>query len=431
MIFSIAWKNIWRNRMRSLIVMIAVTIGMIGGIFSSAIMKGMSEQRVQEAIKYEISHIQIHHPKFLENQEMTYNIPKAGEILQHLKDMQEVAAVSKRLEMPVMIKSSTTGTGVQLMGINPEHEQQVTSIYKAVYDSAAVADNLNIKDGERIRNFIEDSVGHYFDKKTRYKQIVIGEKLAEQLKVDVKSKLIVNLQTVDGSLTGGVFRVAGIYRITNSATEKTMAFVKKDELSSLVGLENGSAHEMAIKLNEGVELKSVVKKLQNKYPELSVMSWKDIQPDLGMVTEWLDIMLYVVMVIILLALAFGIVNTMLMVVLERVKELGMLMAIGMNRLRVFSMIMLETIFLSITGGIIGMVIAALLVGYYGENGIYLKSFSQGFEAVGYSPVLYPEIGIQFYLTIVLLITLAAIIASIYPAVKALRLNPAEALRIEI
>jgi len=431
MIFSIAWKNIWRNRMRSLIVMIAVTIGMVGGIFSSAIMKGMSEQRVKEAIKYEVSHIQIHHPKFLENQEMTYDIPGAGKKIQHLKGMPEIAAVSKRLEMPVMIKSSTTGTGVQLLGINPEHEKQVTSIYKAVYDSAAVAENLNIKDGEKIQNFIEDSVGHYFDKKTRSKQIVIGEKLAEQLKVDVKSKLIVNLQTLDGSLTGGVFRVAGIYRITNSATENSMAFVKKNELASLVGLENGSAHEIAIKLNEGVELKSVVKKLQTKYPELSVMSWKDIQPDLGMVTEWLDIMLYVVMVIILLALAFGIVNTMLMVVLERVKELGMLMAIGMNRLRVFSMIMLETIFLSITGGIVGMVIAALLVGYYGENGIYLKSFSQGFEAVGYSPVLYPEIGIQFYLTIVLLIILAAIIASIYPAIKALRLKPAEALRIEI
>jgi ABC-type lipoprotein release transport system permease subunit len=431
MIFSIAWKNIWRNRMRSLIVMIAVTIGMIGGVFSSAIMKGMSEQRVQEAIKYEVSHIQIHHPKFLENQEMTYDIPRAGKIIQNLKAMPEVAAVSKRLEMPVMIKSSTTGTGVQLLGINPQHEKQVTAIYKAVYDSAAVAENLNIKDGEKIQNFIKDSVGHYFDKETRYKQIVIGEKLAEQLKVDVKSKLIVNLQTADGSLTGGLFRVAGIYRITNSATENTMAFVNKNELASLVGLENGSAHEIAIKLKEGVELNPVVKKLQDQYPELSVMSWKDIQPDLGMVTEWLDIMLYVVMVIILLALGFGIVNTMLMVVLERVKELGMLMAIGMNRLRVFGMIMLETIFLSITGGIIGMVIAALLVGYYGENGIYLKSFSQGFEAIGYSPVLYPEIGIQFYLTIVLLIILAAIIASIYPAVKALRLNPAEALRIEI
>jgi ABC-type lipoprotein release transport system permease subunit len=333
--------------------------------------------------------------------------------------------------MPVMIKSSTTGTGIHLLGINPEHEKGVTSIYKAVYDSSAVAENLEIKDEQRISEFLKDSVGHYFEKDTRYKQIVIGEKLAEQLKVDVKSKLVVNLQTSDGSLTGGVFRVAGIFRITNSTFENTTAFVDKSDLTSLVGLNNGSTHEIAIRLKEGQNVKPFVNELEKLYPDLSIMSWKDIQPDLGMVTEWLDIMLYVVMVIILLALGFGIVNTMLMVVMERIKELGMLMAIGMNRLRVFSMIMLETIFLSITGGIVGMVIAALLVGYYGETGINLKSFSQGFEAIGYNPMLYPEIGFQFYITIVGLIILAAIIASIYPAIKALRLKPAEALRIEI
>jgi ABC-type lipoprotein release transport system permease subunit len=161
------------------------------------------------------------------------------------------------------------------------------------------------------------------------------------------------------------------------------------------------------------------------------MTWKELQPDLGMITEWLDVMLYVIMVIILLALGFGIVNTMLMVVMERVKELGMLMAIGMNKIRVFSMIMLETIFLSITGGVVGMIISALLVNYYGEAGISLESFSKGFEAIGYSPVLYPEIGVQFYLTITFLIIVTAIVACIYPALKALKLKPAEALRIEL
>lgn len=431
MIFSIAWKNIWRSRMRSLIVMIAVTIGMIGGIFSSAVFKGMSDRRVEEAIKYEVSHIQIHHPKFMENQELRYSIPDPDKIVQELKEIPEVDAVSKRLEMPVMIKSSATGTGVQLLGINPEQEKQVSAINQAVYDSSSVVENLKLTDKDNIRKFVEDSCGHYFSKKTRYKQIVIGEKLAEQLKVDIKSKLVVNLQTADGSLTGGVFRVAGIYRITNSTFENTMAFVEREELASLIGLENGSTHEIAVRLKDDKSLKPVLSELQDQYPNLSVMSWKDIQPDLGMITEWMDIMLYVIMVIILLALGFGIVNTMLMVVMERVKELGMLMAIGMNRIRVFSMIMLETIFLSITGGVIGMIIAALLVKYFGDQGINLKSFSQGFEAIGYNPVLYPEIGLQFYVTITGLIILTAIVASVYPALKALKLKPAEALRIEI
>jgi ABC-type antimicrobial peptide transport system permease subunit len=103
----------------------------------------------------------------------------------------------------------------------------------------------------------------------------------------------------------------------------------------------------------------------------------------------------------------------------------------MNRLRVFGMIMLETIFLSVTGGIIGMALAGLLVQYTGVVGINLSAFSQGLQAVGYNPMLYPEIGISFYLIITLLIILTAIIASVYPAIKALRMNPAEALRIEI
>jgi ABC-type lipoprotein release transport system permease subunit len=210
-----------------------------------------------------------------------------------------------------------------------------------------------------------------------------------------------------------------------------VAFVEKDALAELTGLNSGSAHELAIRLEDDGELNAMLSQLETKYPDLSIMSWKDIQPELGMITEWLDVMLYFVMVIILLALGFGIVNTMLMVVMERVKELGMLMAIGMNRLRVFTMIMLETIFLSLTGGVIGMALAALLVNYFGNTGINLKAFAQGFEAMGYNPMLYPQIGTAFYFSITVLIILTAIVASIYPAIKALRMNPAEALRIEI
>lgn len=431
MIFSIAWKNVWRNRMRSLIVMIAVTIGMIGGIFSSAVFKGMSDQRVNEAIKYETSHIQIHHPKFMENQELKYTLDNSGEMADQIEAMPEVQSMSSRMEIPVMIKSTATGTGVQLMGIDPEKEREVTAIFDAVYDSTDLIEQYGFEDPERISRFLKDSCGSYFGKQIRSNQIVIGEELAEKLKVDVKSKVVVNLQTTDGNLTGGVFRVAGIYRITNSAFENTVAFVEKDALAELTGLNQSSAHELAIRLNDDNELITFMNKLEAQYPDLSVMSWKDIQPELGMITEWLDVMLYFVMVIILLALGFGIVNTMLMVVMERVKELGMLMAIGMNRIRVFTMIMLETIFLSLTGGVVGMVLAAFLINYFGETGINLKAFTQGLEAMGYNPMLYPEIGTAFYFSITVLIILTAIVASVYPAIKALKMNPAEALRIEL
>jgi len=430
MIFSISWKNIWRSRLRSIIVMTAVAIGMIGGIFTSAIFKGMSDKRTEEAIKYEVSHLQIHHSDYFKNEDINYTIPNTQRILNEIKAYPEIESVSNRLEVPVMIKSSSTGTGVKLVGIDPEHEKGVTSIYEAVYDSADVARELNVEKNH-IRKFVQDSCGKYFKENTRYKQIVIGEKLAEQLKVDIKSKVVTNLQTSDGELTGGVFRVVGIYRITNSQFENSMAFVRKDDLQELTGLNEGAAHEIAIRLNNDAQLKPIMKKLKAEFPDVSVMSWKELQPELGMMTEWMNVMLYVIMVIILLALGFGIVNTMLMVVMERVKELGMLMAIGMNRARVFSMIMLETILLSLTGGVIGMGIAALLINYFGNAGIDLSLFSKGFEAIGFSSILYPQIGVSFYFTITILIILTAILASIYPALKALKLKPAEALRIEI
>ncbi len=430
MIFSISWKNIWRSRMRSIIVMTAVAIGMIGGIFASAVFKGMSEKRTEQAIKYEVSHLQLHHPDYFENEDINYTIPYTQNILDSLKEHPGIQSVSNRLEVPVMIKSSATGTGVKLLGINPEHEKKVTAIHESVYDSTGVANKLDVAP-ERINSFVQDSCGTYFKPDTRYKQIVVGEKLAEQLKVDVKSKLVVNLQTADGELTGGVFRVVGIYRITNSQFENSMAFVKREDLKSLTGLSGNEAHEIAIRLKDGTSINSVKKEVEARFSNAGVMTWKELQPELGMMTEWMNVMLYVIMVIILLALGFGIVNTMLMVVMERVKELGMLMAIGMNRVRVFSMIMLETILLSLTGGVIGMAIASLLVHYFGSVGINLTLFSEGFEAIGFSAVLYPEIGLEFYFTITLLIILTAIAASIYPAIKALKLNPAEALRIEI
>jgi ABC-type lipoprotein release transport system permease subunit len=142
----------------------------------------------------------------------------------------------------------------------------------------------------------------------------------------------------------------------------------------------------------------------------------------------MDIMMGIFMLIILGALGFGIVNTMLMVILERTKELGMLMAIGMNKKRLFLTIMLETVFLSLVGGIIGELISMLIILYFGHIGIDLSAFSEGFESVGYGAVSYPFLEVYRYVQITTLVIVTGILASIYPAWKALKLNPAEAIR---
>ncbi|MFA6599229.1 MAG: FtsX-like permease family protein [Ignavibacteriaceae bacterium] len=408
MINSIAWKNIWRNKLRSSVVIAAVTFGILAGVFSAGLMNGMVERRLRAAIELETSNVQLHNPKYIENKELTFAINNADGIIASLIKMPEVKAIAKRMKIMAMANTASSGTGVVVYGIEPEKEKLVSGIYKKILP------------GE----------GPYFET-DRKNSIVIGQKLAEKLKLKLKSKIVITLQTVDGMMVNAAFKVVGIYKTSNSMFDEMNIFVRYNDLANLTGFNEQNAHEIAILLNDTNLSDDVAQKLTKQFPNLDVMTWKEIQPDLGITVEFLNIMLYFYVIIILLALGFGIVNTMLMVVLERIKELGMLMAVGMNKMRIFKMIMLETIYLSLTGGILGITLGIILIQIFQQHGIDLSIYGEGFSAIGYDSMIYPSIGIDYYIGTFLLVILTGIIASIYPARKALKLNPAEAVRTEI
>jgi ABC-type lipoprotein release transport system permease subunit len=404
MIIQIAWRNIWRNKLRSLVVIIAVTLGLIGGIFSSALMKGMSDERVESAINNELSDIQIHHPKYLENNETEYIIPNVANLESFLHSVPRVKQFSARLRVVGMASTAESGVGANIIGIDPEMERQVTFVHQFL-----------------------DSASGYFDE-AKKNPVIIGQKLAEKLKVHQRSKIVLTFQDNEGNLVGGAFRVVGIFKTSNTMFDETNLFVLRSDLARLTGFSPETSNEIAIRLSSHKEAVKLASEWKNKYPELAVESWKEISPDLAMMSDFMDQMMYIFLIIILLALGFGIVNTMLMVVLERVKELGMLMAIGMNKVNVFLMIMTETILLSLTGGVLGMLISALLVNYFNKEGINLAAVANGMESFGFSAWIYPDIEPDFYFGLSVLIILTGIIASVYPARKAIRLNPADAVR---
>lgn len=407
MIFTIAWKNIWRNKLRSLIIIVAIALGLFGGIFSIAMMNGMAEQRLISAIQTQVSNIQIHNPEFQKNKKITKSINNSDSIIEIIKKFPEVKAVCKRTIVSAMASTAETGTGVFINGINPEKEIKVTDISKKI------------------------TSGNYFTKHKKY-PILISEKLAKKLKVKIRSKIVISSQNINGELIGGAFRVVGVFKTSNSMFDETNVFVLNNDLNKLVydSKKKYKAHEIAILLFDDENTQKLRENLKSKFKDLQIQTWYELQPDLRMMSTLMESVSYLLLIIILLALIFAIINTMLMAVFERTHEIGMLMAIGMSKNKIFNMIMSETIFLSIIGACFGIFISALSIFYFSIYGINLAIVSKGLSSFGIDSIIYPEIDSSFYLVVSLMVVFTAILAAIYPAIKALSNKPIDALKIE-
>ena len=406
MILSIAWKNIWRSKVRSLVVIVATILGLLGGTFAAAFMFGMTDQRLNAAISKETSHIQVHDPRFPENDEIQFVIPGADSLLQEIRNIPGVAAAASRACIPGMISSANASSGIQIMGIDPEQESRVTTIHKTVCDSC----------------------GTYF-REDRKNPVLISRKLADKLKVRLRSKIVIRFQDEEGNLVDAAFRVCGLYRTSNGMFDEREVFVRKDDLTSIFGKE-APVHEIAVLLSDPDSLYEVGSRIRELCPDLEVQTWMEIQPELALLVTASDQMMYIFLGIILLALAFGIVNTMLMAVLERTKEIVMLMSIGMSKSRIFRMILLETVLLTLTGGIVGMAVSALLIAVFNRYGIDLSIVGEGMEALGYEAMVYPSITVAYFIILTIMILVTGIVSSVYPARKALSIEPAKAIKIE-
>jgi putative ABC transport system permease protein len=404
MIWSVAWRNIWRNKLRSLVVILAVTLGLFGVLFVIALSNGMVEQKIDASINNEISHIQIHQPEFMQDQSLKYSIDSAQQKVEEISSIPGVKAVSSRIKEQAMASTAVTGAGVIVNAIDPEQEKKVTKIYTTILE------------------------GDYFESPHKSAPIVISKKLSTKLKARIGSKIVLTIQHTSGELVYGLFRVSGIYKTANTMFDEPNIFVKKEDIVALTGYDPSKASEIAVLLDDVGRTDQVKDILKSKSPKLSVMSWKELEPLLLAMSSMMDQMSYLLLIIILVAMAFGIINTMMMAVLERTRELGMLMAVGMNKKKVFIMIMLETVFLTLIGTFFGILFSALSVHFTGEYGLNFAKFAEGYESFGFSALVYPRLYLDFYIAMTVLVIITAIISSIYPAKKALRFNPAAAIR---
>ena len=475
MIWKTAWKNVWRNRVRSFVVIASVTIGVFASVFSVALMNGMIAQRVDAALDEEISHIQISATGFRLNFDPKLLIPDIAKTVSQIKSIEGIAGFVKRTVIGGMAGTATKSAGVQIIGIDPDSEKMILSLNKTLisdtgdyFEKQSNSDLIFLgqdlaKDLNIIRFYIDSLViqnlqkhkipvetlqkigqlsGVRFPNEKKFNRAVNSllskreiSKYGQIIKKEAwsfreGSRLTLTFLDKDNNQVGARFRVAGIYDIENSIFEQSTVFVRDSDLKRLTGIEENSFHQVVIRINNVKQTADITAELREKLPGLEIVNWKELQPDLAMMTDYVHQIYAFFMAIILAALAFGIVNTMLMVVLERTKELGMLTAIGMNRKKVFMMIMLESVFLSIIGGIAGMAVGEGVILLTAKNGINFVRYAEAMEAFGYSAHLYPQISTGFFIMATIMIILTGVISSVYPALKALKLNPVEAIRTE-
>ncbi|MGB0806359.1 MAG: ABC transporter permease [Salibacteraceae bacterium] len=402
MLLKIAWRNVWRNKSRSLIVVFSIAVGVWALVAGTGFMNGFMVSYISDAINHNTSNIQVHHPEFGTDKDIAFFIPNAQEKTEKLRQTKGVVSATQRVLVNGMIASAKKAAGVEIRGVDVAHEREVTKI-----------DSLLIE-------------GTYFEGIKR-NPVIIGQKLAEELNVRIRSKIVLTFSDQDGEMVSAAFRVVGIIKTSAINLNEMTAFVRDTDIQPLLGIGN-NYHEIAALTQVQVEEQSVIAAYKKSYTDDLIQDWREISPDLAYVSDMFGNMLYILMGIILTALVFGIINTMLMAVLERIKELGMLMAVGMHKTKVFFMIVVETIFLGLVGTPIGLALGFLNVNYYSERGVDLAEYSEGLEAFGYSSDLYPYLDPSIYVIVSIGVFVTTIVGAAYPAYKAISLKPVEALQ---
>lgn len=403
MIITYAWRNVWRNSTRSLAVILALATGLLGALFIAAMANGMMDKWVKTAIDNEISDIQIHHKEYLITEELAKTLDE-NLITEQLRADSNITSYSFRVKVDGMAATANNSVQVTGIGVDPDAESEVTAIHSLIEE------------------------GSYFKSGSKFKSIVMSRKLADKLKAGLKSKIILTLADSEGAIAYENFKVAGIFATNNTLFDESTVFLEKDQLTKILKLAPGQSHEVAIRTGDPELLDQTVSTLNSQLINLKAESWKELSPVLRLTASTMTLYNYILVGVVLLALIFGIVNTMLMAILERTKEIGMLSALGMSKLKIAQMIIAETVLLCLVGAFMGNLLSYLAISWFGNRGIHFEQFAEGFEKFGLSAEVYPTINNEMYLTITLLVIITAVFSSIFPIIRAFKLDPAEAIR---
>jgi putative ABC transport system permease protein len=383
--------------------MLSIAIGLLAGIAVLALYKGMMKSRVRTVIDAEVGHLQLHDRNFKKDYSPEFIITNGDKILNLITSLPEIKMAAPRSITNGMLATATGSAGVQINGVIPELEYEASQLKKKIIE------------------------GNEFDS-TKKNEIMIGKKLATKMKLKTGSKLVLTFTDTSGNMVAGAFRVAAVYQSDNGPLDERNVYVTMKDLNDLLNTGN-AFHEIVVVLKNDEDIKIVQQKLKRVCPLLTIETWKEISPETDLLVNTTNQYSYIIMIIIMFALAFGIINTMLMAILERTREIGMMVALGTNKLKIFLLVLLETFFLTLAGAPIGILTGWLLTRYYNIHGLNLSGLGREMmSSFGFNAMIYPEFPADKLTGVLLIVVATALVSCLFPAIKALKMQPVEALR---
>jgi ABC-type lipoprotein release transport system permease subunit len=408
LLVAMAWRNLWRHGRRSLITATAMAVAVAMCMALIALTDGLYSKMFEIMVDQQLGHIQVHHPDYPSTHQLLDTVSAADATLDAIEGDPSVVAATGRLSGFALLGGSETSAGAQLQGIEPARELAVTGI-----------------DGRIVQGrFLAADANH---------EIVLGVGLADELRLGVGDEVVAFTQSADGSMGNELYTIVGLSRTGNALMDKSGSLLHLRDVQELLVLPD-QVHTVTVLTDDADDLTPVVERLAEIVPDgIQVQTWYEASPDTAQMMSMQTASSVILLGIVFAVASFGVLNTMMMSVFERTRELGVLKAIGLAPGQMVQMVVIESVFLAGLSGAIGLALGGLLDAYLIIQGFDMSGGTgDGMEFMGVQldPIIRGEITPFSLGGPIGALIVVSVLASLWPAIRASRLDPVEAIRTE-
>lgn len=411
-VLRLGWRNLWRNPRRSALTIGAVAVAFAVLIVLVGLVEGMARQMVANGTRLLLAHLQVHDAAYLPGRSLHDTLGGAGgtdlpALLAAVERAPGVRVAAPRVLGFGLLSTGPRSAGAQLVGLDPGREARVTALLGALVEGRGLA-------GASPRS------------------VLLGKTLAEELDARVGTEVAVVTQAADGTIGNELWTVAGILQTGLGALDRSLALVAIGDLQALMSLGPSRIHEIAARLDDPEGAEAAVAALERSGtlpPDARARSWRRLAPELVDYLALLRGSNWLTILIIGLFAAFGVLNTMLMAVFERTRELGLLASLGVRPWQVLGIVVAESACLAAVGLAAGLALGALGMTYLVRHGWDVTRWTEGVTVAGvlFDPVMRAAWDWPGTARIAATLAVISVLAGLLPALRAARMKPVEAL----